>query len=86
MISRYQPECPVIGCTVDEVVYRQLSMLFGVVPLLIEKKDNTDELFKAAVDASRNAGLVKEGDWVVITAGIPLGVSGNTNMIHVAEV
>ena len=61
-------------------------MLFGVVPLLIEKKDNTDELFKAAVDASRNAGLVKEGDWVVITAGIPLGVSGNTNMIHVAEV
>ncbi len=85
MISRYQPDCKVIGCTVDETVYRQLSMYFGVSPLLIEKKDSTNELFAAAVKASIDAGLINKGDTVVMTAGVPLGVAGSTNMIHVVE-
>lgn len=85
-ISRYQPECMVIGCTVDESVYRQLSLLFGVMPLLIQKEDDTDKLFDAAVNASLEAGLIHHGDRVVLTAGVPLGVAGNTNMIRVVEV
>ncbi len=85
MISRYQPGCKVIGCAVDETVYRQLSMYFGVSPLLIEKKDSADALFEAAINASIDAGLINRGDTVVLTAGVPLGVAGNTNMIRVIE-
>ena len=86
MISRYQPRCPIIGCTVDETVYRQLSLLWGVRPLLIDKEESTEKLFDAAVEASKKAGLIHEGERVVLTAGVPLGISGNTNMIRVVEV
>ena len=86
MISRYQPGCQIIGCTVDDTVYRQLSLLWGVKPLLIDKKDNTEKLFEAAVEASKNAGLIHEGERVVLTAGVPLGIAGKTNMIRVVEV
>lgn len=86
MISKYQPGCMVIGCAVDEMVYRQMALMFGVSPLLIEKKDDAEELFAAAVKASVDAGLISHGDKVVITAGVPLGVAGNTNMVRVVEV
>lgn len=86
MISKYQPECMVIGCAMDEIVYRQMALMFGVSPLLIEKKDDTEELFETAVKASVDAGLISHGDKVVITAGVPLGVAGNTNMVRVVEV
>lgn len=86
MISRYQPECMIIGCTVDETVYRQLSLVFGVKPLLIQKEETSERLFEAAVEASLKAEFIKSGDRVVLTAGVPLGVSGNTNMIRVVEV
>ena len=52
----------------------------------IEKKDSTDELFHTAVEEAKKAGLVQTGDIVVITAGVPVGVAGNTNMIQVVEV
>lgn len=86
MISRYQPGCPIIGCTVDETIYRQLGLMFDVNPLLINKEDDTEALFEAAVEASKKAGYVKEGDRVVLTAGVPLKISGRTNMIRVVEV
>lgn len=86
MISRYQPGCQIIGCTVDDTVYRQLSLLWGVNPLFIEKKDDTEKLFEAAVEASKKAGLIHEGERVVLTAGVPLGIAGRTNMIRVVEV
>ena len=86
MISKYQPGCMVIGCAVDDMVFRQLSLMFGVSPLLIEKEDDTEKLFHAAVKASVDAGLICHGDTVVITAGVPLGIAGKTNMIRVVEV
>ncbi len=86
MIARYKPNCPIIACSVDEGVCRQVNMLWGVRPLLIEKKDSADELFKEAVRKAQEAGYVKTGDTVVLTAGVPLGISGTTNMIHVVEV
>lgn len=86
MISRYQPGCPIIGCTVDEVVYRQLGLMFDVTPLLIEKEESAERLFESAVEASLKAGLIHKGDRVVLTAGVPLGISGKTNMIRVVEV
>lgn len=86
MISRYKPECPIIACSVNPRVCRQSSLLWGVTPLLIEKKDTTEDLFKEAVWASEKAGLINKGDTVILTAGVPLGISGNTNMIRVIEV
>ncbi|MGL5260020.1 MAG: pyruvate kinase [Lachnospiraceae bacterium] len=86
MVSRFKPSCPIIACSVSDEVWRQNGLLWGVVPLKIEKKETTEELYKSALDAAINAGLVKKGDKVVFTAGVPLGVSGNTNMIRVEEV
>lgn len=85
-ISRFKPICPIIGCAMSEKVNRQLNLLWGVNPLPIKQESSTDELFADAVLQAKNAGYVKSGDVVVITAGVPLGVAGNTNMIHVVEV
>ncbi|MBQ9989938.1 MAG: pyruvate kinase [Lachnospiraceae bacterium] len=86
MVSRFKPQCPIISCSVNPRVCRQNSLLWGVTPLLIEKKNTTDDLFKEAIWASQKAGLIKEGDTVILTAGVPLGISGKTNMIRVIEV
>lgn len=86
MIARYKPACQIIGCTLDEKVCRQLNLLWGVNPVLISKEQTTDALFEEAVFKSKKAGLIKAGDTVVITAGVPLGIAGKTDMIHVVEV
>ncbi len=83
MVSKYRPSCPIIGCSMSEKVCRQLNLSWGVTPLLLERKENADDLFEHAVDEAEKAGLVSMGDITVITAGIPLGVSGTTNMIKV---
>lgn len=86
MISRYKPGCPIIGCSVNPRVCRQLNLSWGVTPLLIEKEETADELFEEASRAAEKTGLVKKGDVVVLTAGVPLGTAGTTNMIRVIEI
>ena len=84
MISRYRPECPIISCTTSETTMRQLGMSWGVIPLMAEEMmTNTDDLIHHAVHKACEAGLLKNGDLVVITAGVPLGVSGTTNLMKV---
>jgi pyruvate kinase len=83
MVSKYRPKCPIVGTSVTEQVYRQLSLSWGVVPVLLEEKQDADELFDSAVDAAVAAGVIAKGDVVIITAGVPLGVSGTTNLIKV---
>ncbi|MCQ4022211.1 MULTISPECIES: pyruvate kinase [unclassified Ruminococcus] len=83
MISKYRPACPIISGTTSEKVLRQMNLSWGVIPILVEEKTNTDELFEHVVDVAEKHGLVKNGDLAVITAGIPLGVSGTTNMLKV---
>ncbi len=83
MISKYRPACPIIGCTPIEKVSRQLNLSWGVSPLVIPECDNTDDLFEDAVEAAKKAGFVKDGEVVVITAGVPLGVAGTTNLVKV---
>lgn len=85
-ISRFKPQCPIIGCSIYGKVCKQLNLLWGVTPLGIQKEDTADELFADAVKETKKAGYVKSGDVVVITAGVPLGIAGKTNMIHVVEV
>ncbi len=86
MISKFRPYTHIIGATVNEKVWRQLSLSWGVTPLMCQIKNNTDELFDHAVDVSFKAGVISNGDTVVITAGIPLGISGTTNMLKVQSV
>ena len=83
MISKYRPACPIISGSTSEKVLRQMNLSWGVIPILVEEKTNTDELFEHVVDVAEKHSLVKNGDLAVITAGIPLGVSGTTNMLKV---
>lgn len=83
MLSKYRPECPIISGTPDEKVCRQTNMSWGVCPIMIEEKDNTDELIDHVTSVAQKRGLLKNGDLVVLTAGIPLGFSGTTNMMKV---
>lgn len=82
-VSKYKPACPVIACTSSAQVACQLNLYFGVYPLLIPQEETSEMLFASAMDAAQKAGFVRKGDKVVITAGMPLGVIGNTNMINV---
>lgn len=86
LISKYRPAFPIIGCTTDKENQRKMNMSWGVTPLVIEEETNTDALFAKAVAAARAQGLVKEGDIVVITAGVPLGISGMTNLMKVEKI
>lgn len=83
MISKYRPECPIISGTTDPTVRRQMNLSWGVIPIMVDEKNNTDELFDHIVNVARSHNLVQNGDLVVITAGVPLGVSGTTNLLKV---
>ena len=83
MVSKYRPGCTIIGCCMDDYVCRQLNLSWGVQPILLEKEDNAEELFLHAVEAAERAGLVSIGDLTVLTAGVPLGITGTTNLIKV---
>jgi len=85
-ISRFRPLVPVIGATTSQRTYFQLSLSWGVIPVLAEEKDNTDDLFAHAAECALKTGVVKDGDVVVIVAGVPVGVSGNTNMIKIQKI
>jgi pyruvate kinase len=86
MISKFRPYTPIVGATTDKKVYRQLVLSWGVIPVLCDEKKNTDALFDHAVEVSVKAGILKKGNIAVITAGIPLGISGTTNMLKVQVV
>ena len=86
MIARYKPGCPIISCTTSRLVWRQMNLQWGVTPFLIPQENTTEDLFREAAAAAVAAGLVKKGDIVVLTAGLPLGKAGTTNMLRVVEV
>ena len=83
MISKYRPVCPIISGTTEPKVQRQMNLSWGVIPIMVEEKENTDDLFDHVVNVAREANLVKDGDLCVITAGVPLGISGTTNLLKV---
>lgn len=86
MISRYRPASDIIGCATSEKVCRQLNMAWGVIPILIKEEKDVFDLFDKAIVAAKNMELLEKGDLTVITSGVPIGISGTTNMIKVQNV
>ncbi|WP_410769766.1 pyruvate kinase [Fontibacillus sp. BL9] len=86
MVSKYRPKAPIIAVTTVEQTCRRLALNWGVTPVKGEVATSTDEMFDNAMKGGLNSGLVKEGDLVVITAGIPLGRSGSTNLVKIGQV
>lgn len=82
-VAKYRPSCPIIGCVTHPRVCRQLNLMWGVIPVEMEEQATADELFDHAVKLAEDKGLISRGDLVVITAGVPLGLSGTTNMLKV---
>lgn len=82
-IAKYRPSCPIIGCATHPRVCRQLSLMWGVIPVEMQEEETADDLFDHAVKLSEDKKLISRGDLVVITAGVPLGLSGTTNMLKV---
>lgn len=83
LISKYRPACPIIGCATHPHVCRHLNLCWGITPLQIKEEQDTFELFEHALEEAMDAGLLQTGDVTVITAGVPLGRPGTTNLINV---
>ncbi|NEN85767.1 pyruvate kinase [Paenibacillus elgii] len=86
MVSKYRPDAPIIAITPNETVMRNLNLVWGVVPILGEQVSSTDELFSSVVSRGVKEGLLEANDLVVITAGVPLGSTGTTNLIKIQHV
>lgn len=86
MVSRYRPGCAVIGATPDEKVMREMAIVWGVDPMKVRETEGTDAMMAEAIECALNEKRINSGDLVVITAGVPVGISGTTNMlkVHVA--
>lgn len=83
MVAKYRPASPIIAATVSEMAYNKLSLVWGVVPFLVSQMEDTDHMIEQSVKIALESGLINSGDLVVITAGVPVGVSGTTNLIKV---
>lgn len=83
MISKYRPKSPIVAVTSNEHVLRRLALVWGVYPQLGEKSVTTDDMLESAVTASITSGFVSHGDLVVITAGVPVGEAGTTNLMKI---
>ena len=84
-LARLRPGCPVVACTTNVRAACQMNLLFGVVPLIINMEESEDALFEAAISRTKMTGIVPAGERIVLAAGVPLGKSGNTNMLRVVE-
>jgi pyruvate kinase len=83
MVSKYRPKVPILAVTPDKTVLRKMALVWGVIPLLTRRSEDTDSMISAALEVSLEAGLTFPGDLVVITSGVPLGTYGTTNLIKV---
>ena len=86
MVSKYRPKAPVIAVTPRESIKRKMALIWGVKSVMTVETKTTDEMISAAVNFTLAAGLIKSGDLVVITAGVPVGIHGTTNLIRVHTV
>lgn len=85
-VAKFRPLCPIIACTPDAAAQRQLMLTWGVTPLLTKEETDTAALFSHAIEAAQKQGHINAGDLIVLTAGVPVGFAGTTNLLKVHEV
>lgn len=83
MVSKYRPQAPILAVTPNEGVLRKLTLIWGVYPMIGADAHTTDEMFQTAISAALSNQYVSQGDLVIITAGVPVGQSGTTNLMKV---
>ena len=83
LLSKYRPTQPIIACVMNEQVQRQLSLSWGITTLLMGPAKSTDELIEMSTALAQKNGYLHNGELAVVTAGVPVGVSGTTNMIKI---
>ena len=83
LLSKYRPQQPIIACVMREQVQRQLSLSWGITPLMMSLAHSTDELIEMSTALAKQNGYLHNGELAVVTAGVPVGVSGTTNMIKI---
>ncbi|PCN45061.1 pyruvate kinase [Brevibacillus laterosporus] len=83
LVSKYRPKAPIIAVTPHQGVARRLSLMYGVYPVVTKQAETTDEMFDIAVREALTTGMVKHGDLVVITAGVPVRETGTTNLLKI---
>jgi len=86
LVARFRPPCPVAGLTSSLETQRQLALSWGVIPIKIDLFEDTDQMFEKAKSWALRHGLAKSGDLLIVTAGVPLGVAGTTNLVKVVEI
>ena len=85
-VSKFRPATPILAITSEINVARRLQLVWGVTPLLIESKKSTTETFGMAMQLAMEIKILKPGDLVVITAGVPFGNAGSTNLLRIAKI
>ena len=83
LLSKYRPAQPIIACVMREQVQRQLAISWGITPLMMALAHSTDELIEMSTSLAKENGYLHDGELAVVTAGVPVGVSGTTNMIKI---
>ena len=83
LLSKYRPDQPIIAFVMRPQVQRQLSLSWGIIPLLMPLAHSTDELIEVSTTLAEKYGYIHNGELAVVTAGVPVGVSGTTNMVKI---
>jgi pyruvate kinase len=83
VVSKYRPKSPIVAVASNPKVIRKLNLVWGVTPILGKEASSTDEMFDYTISTALESGSIKQGDLVVITAGVPVGESGTTNIMKV---
>ena len=86
MVSKYRPKAPIIAITQHDNVLPKICLLSGVIPVKGDSVTTTDEMFESATRNAKLTGLIETGDTIVLSAGVPIGQAGATNLIKVTQV
>jgi len=86
MLSKYRPKAPIIAIATSDAVLNRLALVWGVIPVKGERPASSDELFQSALDNGQRSGILTNGDFAVIAAGVPIGKTGATNLIKIVQV
>jgi pyruvate kinase len=83
MVSKHRPPCTILGATPSQRTWRELSLYWGVLPLMKEEMTDQNTAVDSVLGSCVASGHIREGDLVVVTAGVPLGTAGTTNLVQV---